>query len=765
MRLPVLATRGIINFPGFKTIIEVGRQESIKAIMKSLSNFSASIIITSQVNPIQDKITSEDEIYHYGTLATINIEEQYATGGMRIEVTGLERVKLSKIEFDKDFIWAFSKTLEEKSGDEIVEQTLVRKISNRIESSIANFVNLPKNVLQELSTGISASELADLVGQYVPIKLKEKFKILSTLDINKRLELIINILEKEEKILKLEKDIDKTVRETLDKQQREYLLRERMKTIKEELGEFSSKDEDISDMMKKTQDKKFPEDIRTRIIEEVKKYESMPPISAEANVSKAYIDWLIKLPWSTYSKDSTSLEEAKNSLEKEHFGLEKVKERIIEYLAVKLNTNSLTAPIICLVGPPGVGKTSLATSIAKAVNRKFVKVSLGGVRDEAEIRGHRRTYVGSMPGKIVQAISKSKTSNPVILLDEIDKMASDYKGDPTSAMLEVLDPEQNKNFQDHYLELEYDLSKVMFIATANYYENIPAPLLDRVEIIDLSSYTLKEKKQIAKKHLIKKIIKENGLKSTELKIKETTLEYIINHYTQEAGVRNLQRTLDKIARKLVVKKINKETIPAEIDQELVSKLLGKKIYEFDTKEGESIVGQVTGLAYTQFGGTTLPVEVTTFKGKGDLKITGQLKEVMNESAAIALAFVKANTKMFGIDFDFATNDIHIHVPEGAVPKDGPSAGVTFTTAIISALTGKGVSPDYAMTGEITLRGKVLPIGGLKEKSLAAARMGIKTIFIPKNNTKDINELPKEVKNKLKILAVSDYNEIKDIIFK
>ncbi|MCP4336670.1 MAG: endopeptidase La [Mycoplasma sp.] len=765
MKIPVLATRGVVNFPGYKTIIEVGRQNSTNAIIESLTNFSSSIIILSQKNPTLDEITSEKDLYTIGTLATFNIEERYATGGMRIEVNGLERVKVSDLEFKNNMIFANKKSFNDIVGDEIKEQALVRKISTKIEKSVTNLVNLPKNILQELATGISAGELADIVGQFLPIKLDKKIQILSTRNINKRLELVISILGDEEKILEIEKEIDNNVRKTLDKQQREYLLRERMKTIKEELGEISSKDSEISEIRKKLENKKYSKEVKDKILDEVKKYEAMPPISAEANVSKSYIEWLIKLPWSTYSKDSNSLSKAEKALELEHYGLEKVKERIIEYLAVKMNTNSLTAPIICLVGPPGVGKTSLASSIAKAIDKKFVKVSLGGVRDEAEIRGHRRTYVGSMPGKIIQAVNKSKTSNPVILLDEIDKMASDYKGDPTSAMLEVLDPEQNSKFQDHYLELEYDLSKAMFIATANYYENIPHPLLDRVEIINLSSYTLKEKKQIAKKHLIKKVLKENGINEKEFKISDSNLGYLIEHYTQEAGVRNLKRILDKIIRKLVVKKINGETLPKEITKEVIKELLGKKIYEYDLKEKKPIIGQVTGLAYTQYGGTTLPVEVTTFKGKGDLKITGQLKDVMNESAGIALTFVKANAKAFGITFDFASNDLHIHVPEGAIPKDGPSAGVTFTTAIISALTGKGVSPDYAMTGEITLRGKVLAIGGLKEKSLAAVRMGVKTIFIPKNNEKDIKELPKEIKDKLEILPISNYNEISNILFK
>ncbi|WP_210725162.1 endopeptidase La [Mycoplasma todarodis] len=764
MKYPVLATRGIANFPGHKNIIEIGRPESLIAINEALIKHEGQIIVVSQKSAMLDKITSIDDIFTTGTLATIEVQEAYDGGGKRIEVTGLSRVKISEVTID-DSIFAEAKLVKSISGDELREQALVRKVSSEIEKSLGKLINMPKHVLQELASGISAGELADVVGHYMPLTIEKKAKILATRNVNKRLELVIEILEEEARIIEIEKDLDVNVRSTLDKQQREYLLRERMKAIKEELGEMSSKSSEIDSWREAIQDKKYPVYVKEKVLDEIAKYEAMPPISAEANVSKAYIDWLVKLPWETYSKDSTDIVKAQEVLDKGHYGLEKVKERIIEYLAVKANTKSNTAPIIALVGPPGVGKTSLARSIAETIDREFIKVSLGGVRDEAEIRGHRRTYVGSMPGKLIQAINKAKTSNPVILLDEIDKMASDYKGDPTSAMLEVLDPEQNKKFQDHYLELEYDLSKVMFIATANYYENIPAPLLDRVEIIDLSSYTMKEKVMIAKNHLIPQVIKENGLTKSQFKMTDKIIEKVAKHYTLEAGVRGLKRAFDKLARKIVVKKIKGEIKGAyTITEPKMIELLGQKSFIEDKKEKNPIIGQVTGLAYTQYGGTTLPVEVTTFPGKGELRITGQLKDVMTESATIALAFVKANTKKFGIDFDFEKNSIHIHVPEGAVPKDGPSAGVTFTTALISALSKRGISSDWAMTGEITLRGKVLAIGGLKEKSLAAVRMGVKEIFIPKANEKDIAELPKESKEKLKIHPVSDYSEIYKVLF-
>ncbi len=765
MKYPVLATRGIANFPGHKNIIEIGRPESLVAINEAILKYDGQIIVVSQKSAMLDTVSLIEDIFTTGTLATVEIKESYETGGKRVEVTGLSRVKISEI-VTGDSITAEAKIIKSISGDEIKEQALVRKVSNEIEKSLGKLINMPKHVLQELASGISAGELADVVGHYMPLTIEKKMKILATRNVNKRLEIVIDILEEEAKIIEIEKDLDVNVRSTLDKQQREYLLRERMKAIKEELGELSSKSSEIDSWREVIMDKKYPQVVKEKVLDEISKYDAMPPISAEANVSKAYIDWLIKLPWETYSQDSVDIDKAKKVLDEGHYGLKKVKERIVEYLAVKANTKSNTAPIIALVGPPGVGKTSLARSIAETIDREFIKVSLGGVRDEAEIRGHRRTYVGSMPGKLIQAINKAKTSNPVILLDEIDKMASDYKGDPTSAMLEVLDPEQNAKFQDHYLELEYDLSKVMFIATANYYENIPAPLLDRVEIIDLSSYTIKEKVMIAKKHLIPKVLKENGLTKSQFKITDEIIEKVAKHYTLEAGVRGLKRAFDKMARKIVVKKINGEVKSTFIITESkMIELLGQKNFIDDKKELKPIVGQVTGLAYTQYGGTTLPVEVTTFPGKGELKLTGQLKNVMNESATIALAFVKSNTQKFAIDFNFEKNNIHIHVPEGAVPKDGPSAGVTFTTAIISALSKRGISPDWAMTGEITLRGKVLAIGGLKEKSLAAVRMGVKEIFIPKANEKDIAELPKESKEKLKIHPVSDYSEIYKVLFK
>ncbi|MEG0284053.1 MAG: endopeptidase La, partial [Erysipelotrichales bacterium] len=541
--------------------------------------------------------------------------------------------------------------------------------------------------------------------------------------------------------------------------QKEFYLRERLRVIKEELGDTVDKDDEIEDIRTKIKEEPYPQVIKDKINEELKKYEMMPPASSEASVIRTYVDWLIKIPWYQTTEDESDLSAIESVLDRDHFGLEKVKERILEHIAVMKNTNSLKAPIICLVGPPGVGKTSIAKSIAHSLNREFVKVSLGGVKDESEIRGHRRTYLGSMPGRIMQGMKKAGVVNPVFLLDEIDKMASDYKGDPASAMLEVLDPEQNSMFSDHYIEETYDLSNVIFIATANYLENIPNELRDRLEIIQLSSYTELEKVMIAKDHLVAKQADVHGLKKSQLKISDATLKHIIQGYTREAGVRQLERTIAKLARKNVVELMKNEETKS-INKNVVHEYLGKPTFTHTSKEKKNQVGVVTGLAYTAFGGDILAIEVNYFKGKGRLVITGQLGDVMKESASIALDYVKANASKYGIDYKvFEENDIHIHVPEGAVPKDGPSAGVTLTSAIISALTNKKVNASIGMTGEVTLRGNVLPIGGLKEKSISAHRSGLKKIIIPKENEKDIEDIPKEVQDDLEIMLVDKVEQV------
>ena len=769
MKLPVVSTRGLIVFPGHTMTLDVGRQSSLNALQISAVNHDYQLVLVSQKDLMKDEIKSKDEIYSVGTLVSYKVERDFPNGAKTISVYGLQRVKLTKVQtYEGKMIEADCKVIKPiEAASEAEERAYVNKISKTLDKAIGAMINVPKNVLSSLASGISASDLADVVGHYLPLSLAKKQKMLETIDVAKRLELVNEYLIEESEISEIEKGIDNNVKKTIDSQHKEFLLRERLKAIKEELGEISSKDSEIDKWKEMLEDKKYPEHVKEAIKDEIRKFESTPPMAAESNVIKGYIEWTLALPWNTYSKDNNDLDAAKNTLDKHHYGLKKVKERIVEHLAVKMNTKSSTSPIITLVGPPGVGKTSLAKSIAEAVDRQFVKVSLGGVKDEAEIRGHRRTYVGAMPGKIIQAFKKAKTSNPLILLDEIDKMSSDYKGDPTSAMLEVLDPEQNKFFQDHFLELEYDLSNVMFLATANYYEQIPSPLLDRVELIFLDQYTSEEKLAIAKNYIIPKVIKENGLTKGMFKVTDKTLEYIIDKYTQEAGVRGLQRIMGKLARKIVVLKLEKKIKSAyTITEAKARELLGKEQVYKEVLKGKAEVGLVNGMYYSAVGGGVLPIEISIYKSKdGGLKVTGSLKDVMKESLNIALGYIRSHEKEFGIKFEWETNTIQVHVPEGAIPKDGPSAGIAFATALISALTGKPVPRDIALTGEITLRGKVLPIGGLKEKTIGAVEAGIKRIFIPKVNERDYDELATKVKENATIIPAEDYKEVFKYIFK
>ena len=623
-----------------------------------------------------------------------------------------------------------------------------------------NLQVFPREVFASLSQGMSASALADTIGQYINVELKTKQAILAECDINKRLLLVLASMEEEKTINEIEEKINLKVKESIDENQREYYLREKLRAIKEELGDTPSKEDDTDYIREEIQSKPYPQHIKDKIEEELKRYDMMPPASSEANVVRTYIDWVMKTPWYQETEDTQDINEVERILDEDHFGLEKPKERIVEHLAVKQMTQSLNAPIICLVGPPGVGKTSISKSIARALGRKFVKASLGGVRDEAEIRGHRRTYLGSMPGRIIQGMKKAGVVNPVFLLDEIDKMSSDYKGDPTSAMLEVLDPEQNQFFSDNYLEEPYDLSKVLFIATANDLGSIPDPLRDRLEIIEISSYTEQEKLEIAKRHLLKKECKVHGLKDEQLHISDDAFMYVIRHYTREAGVRQLERLIAKICRKAVLKILKDQSLMLTLNVEDLEEYLGKAPFEHTKKLDKPQVGVVTGMAYTQYGGDILPIEVNHFAGSGKFIITGQLGDVMKESASIALDYMKANSKKYGLEnIAFDKQDIHIHVPEGAVKKDGPSAGVTLTTAILSAFSNRPVRDDVAMTGEITLRGQVLPIGGLKEKSISAHRSGIRTIIIPKDNEKDIDDIPESVQNDLNIILADNIDTV------
>ncbi|MEG2489382.1 endopeptidase La, partial [Anaerorhabdus sp.] len=646
------------------------------------------------------------------------------------------------------------------AGDEIEELALVKRVATEFESVASTTASFPPEVISQLTKGVSAVVLADQFAQYFPLSLDKKQQLLETLNVNERLMLIISELEKEKELSRVESSINEKVKERIEEGQREYYLREKMRAIKEELGDVANVADDTQELREMIEKNPYPEHVKQKALEELARYEMLPSSSGEASVVRTYLDWLLKTPWYGMTQDNDDLILVQDRLNQDHYGLEKVKDRIMEYLAVKQMTNSLRSPILCLVGPPGVGKTSLGKSIARSLDRKFVKVSLGGVKDESEIRGHRRTYLGSMPGRIIQGMKKSGVINPVFLIDEIDKLGSDYKGDPSSAMLEVLDPEQNSLFSDHYLEEPYDLSHVMFIATANYLEDIPAALRDRLEIIQLSSYTEVEKVKIAENHLIAKQRVMNGLKEKQFKLEENELYYLIRHYTREAGVRQLERVIASLCRKavLAILKENKKTI--KVTKKLILEWLGKEMFEYGQKEKKNQIGVVTGLAYTSFGGDVLPVEVTYFEGNGKFIVTGQLGDVMKESTSIALDYIKSNAKKYKIDPKFFDkHDIHIHVPEGAVPKDGPSAGVTLTTALVSAITGTPVYSDLAMTGEVTLRGHVLAIGGLREKSLAAHRVGIKKVIIPKSNLKDLDEIPETVKNDITFIPVESMEQV------
>lgn len=756
--IPVVCTRGIVIFPNQDVVIEVGREKSVNAVNEAQNQYEGHVWVVCQ-NDIMVDNPSIDNIYKFGTLCHIkNIRKK--EGFMRVTFSGLERAELvDYIDSDK-LTMAKIQPLSNIAGDEIEELALVKRVATEFESVASTTASFPPEVISQLTKGVSAVVLADQFAQYFPLSLDKKQQLLETLNVNERLMLIISELEKEKELSRVESSINEKVKERIEEGQREYYLREKMRAIKEELGDVANVADDTQELREMIEKNPYPEHVKQKALEELARYEMLPSSSGEASVVRTYLDWLLKTPWYGMTQDNDDLILVQDRLNQDHYGLEKVKDRIMEYLAVKQMTNSLRSPILCLVGPPGVGKTSLGKSIARSLDRKFVKVSLGGVKDESEIRGHRRTYLGSMPGRIIQGMKKSGVINPVFLIDEIDKLGSDYKGDPSSAMLEVLDPEQNSLFSDHYLEEPYDLSHVMFIATANYLEDIPAALRDRLEIIQLSSYTEVEKVKIAENHLIAKQQVMNGLKEKQFKLEENELYYLIRHYTREAGVRQLERVIASLCRKavLAILKENKKTI--KVTKKLILEWLGKEMFEYGQKEKKNQIGVVTGLAYTSFGGDVLPVEVTYFEGNGKFIVTGQLGDVMKESTSIALDYIKSNAKKYKIDPKFFDkHDIHIHVPEGAVPKDGPSAGVTLTTALVSAITGTPVYSDLAMTGEVTLRGHVLAIGGLREKSLAAHRVGIKKVIIPKSNLKDLDEIPETVKNDITFIPVESMEQV------
>ncbi len=751
---PIICTRGAIIFPGQDMSLDVGRRASVDVVNFSL-NMNLDVILVSQKNIDIDE-PKKNDLYEIGTICHIRASRK-RDDHLKVVFVGEDRCRLIEIYEIDGIKYASVEVLSDVVEDDLALEVLKTKVKKEYSLFEQKNGRAPLRAPENMSNQY-ISELVDGFAQANIFNSGEKQKFLEEYHLEKRLEMFLTYISLEKKKEEIEKEINLRVKDSVESSQKDYYLRERIKAIKEELGDGQGAD--VEKLKEEFSKDRYPENIKAKANEEIRRLDMTSTASGEYGMIRTYLDWLISIPWTEKSVDETDLTKVKEVLDEDHYGLEKIKTRILEYLAVKELSHSLKSPIICLVGPPGVGKTSLAKSIARALNRNFVKMSLGGVRDEAEIRGHRRTYLGSYPGRIIQGMKKAGTTNPVFLIDEIDKMGADYKGDPSSAMLEVLDPEQNSMFQDHYLEETYDLSDVMFIATANYLENIPAPLLDRLEIINLSSYTELEKLNICKDHLIPKVLKKDGLKPSQFSISDEMITHVIRHYTRESGVRELERMMETLARKSTLEIYTKSKRSIKVTKKLVQEWLGHEKFEYGTKEKKNQVGVVTGLAYTAFGGDILQIEVNYFEGKGKLIITGQLGDVMKESAEIALDYVKSNAKKFGIDVKFfETHDIHIHVPEGAVPKDGPSAGVTLTTAFVSALTNKAVDANCAMTGEVTLRGNVLPIGGLREKSIAANRSGITKVFIPKGNIKDIDELPDIVKENITFMPVDKVDTI------
>jgi ATP-dependent Lon protease len=757
--LPLLPLRDVVIYPNMVVPLFVGRDLSIKSLDDSMKNHDKNIVLVTQKSAEIDQPELKD-LYSIGTVANILQLLKLPDGTMKVLVEGTSRVRIDKVESNDKLSCTFLNIDSEESISDNQYDALFRTL----EDTFSNYVKLNKKVPPEVISSITGiddlSKLADSIAAHMTLKLDEKQKVLELLDIKKRCEYLIKAMEGELDILHVEKKIRSRVKQQMEKSQREYYLNEQMKAIQKELGEIGDESSDLDQLLKKINSLNLPSDAKDKAISEFNKLKMMSPMSAEATVVRNYLDILTSLPWNQSTEISTDMANATNILEEDHHGLEKIKERILEYLAVTKRVNKIRGPILCLVGPPGVGKTSLAKSIARSTTRKFIKMSLGGVRDEAEIRGHRKTYIGSMPGKIMQNLAKVKTNNPLFLLDEIDKMAMDFRGDPSSALLEVLDPEQNNVFNDHYLEVDFDLSNIMFIATANTTDTIPAPLLDRMEIIRLPGYTENEKLEIAKKYLVPKQFKLNGLKNKELTIPVQSIKDIIISYTREAGVRSLDREINKICRKAVKNILMSNKKAIKLIPSLIEDYLGVKRFSSMVCDKKDMVGQANGLAWTSVGGEMLRIECVAMTGKGKVTQTGQLGDVMQESIKAAITVVKTRTAFLGIDIEqFDNSDIHIHVPEGATPKDGPSAGITMALAVASTLSSIPIRSDIAMTGEITLRGEVLEIGGLKEKLLAALRSGIKDVIIPKDNEKDLRDMPKVILDKIKIHPVKFVDEV------
>ena len=753
---PLLPLRDIVIFPSMVVPLFVGRDKSIKALQEVMKADKSIVLITQKNSEIDDP--NEKDLYQYGCLSKVLQLLKLPDGTVKVLVEGEKRVKILKHKTDTDYLTCEVELVEDKNISKDLDQLAQGLIKKFERLQVLNKKDLAEgsNNLRNLKDSV---QIANNISANLNIQIFEKQELLEITDLKKRLEKIHSFIEKETSVLSVEKKIRGRVKNQMEKTQREYYLNEQLKAIQKELGEIDEGKDELSSLSKAISEAKMPKLAKEKCLSELKKLKSMSPMSAEATVVRNYLDWMTELPWSNKSKINTNLNDAQKILDEDHYGLEKVKERIIEFLAVQKRIQKMKGPILCLVGPPGVGKTSLGKSIAKATNRKFIRISLGGIRDEAEIRGHRRTYIGSLPGKIIQMMKKAGTKNPLFLLDEIDKVGNDYRGDPSSALLEALDPEQNKDFNDHYLEVDYDLSDVMFVTTANTLNILP-PLLDRMEVIRLSGYTEDEKLNISQKFLIPNQSKNNGLKKEEWTIDENIIRKIIRHYTRESGVRNLEREISKIARKLVKKIDNKEKVNNPINEKDLKDLLGVQKFNYGEIEEENRVGVVTGLAWTEVGGEILKIESAIMPGKGKMQITGKLGDVMQESVKAAKSYIRSKSLDFGIIPPiFDKKDFHIHVPEGATPKDGPSAGVGMVTSIISAITEIPVNKDVAMTGEITLRGLVLPIGGLKEKLLAAHRAGIKKVLIPEENKKDLVEVPKTILNNIEIIPVRNVDEV------
>lgn len=759
--LPLIPLRGLTVFPNMVIYFDVGREKSIEAVEKAMAG-DQKIFLAAQKD-IEIDNPSEDDIFNIGTICEIKQIVKMPKNTIRVLVEGIERAKMDEF-FDKEELLEAS--IEKIDIDNEIDHEL-EALSRKLKDDFFEFLDITASsgingvdLFDNLEEEKDLNKVTDLISSYALIKQEDKQDILQTLDLKKRIEKLIFYVKEEIEVAKIEKRIGTKVKKKLDKGQREYYLREQMKVIQEELGEDDDNKKAIIEFEKLINEKKLPNQVKEKAQYEISKLKASSPYSQDGGVTRTYLENLLDMPWGEFTEDTLNIKDARKVLDKDHYGLKDVKDRILEYLAVKQISNSLRGPILCLVGPPGVGKTSIAKSVATSLNRKFVRMSLGGVRDEADIRGHRRTYVGAISGRIVTGLKEAKSMNPVFLLDEIDKLGMDFKGNPADALLEVFDNEQNKTFRDHYLEVDVDLSEVMFITTANSLDGIPRPLLDRMELIEVSGYTYEEKFRIAKKYLVPKVLKEHGVDNKIITISDSALKLIIDSYTRESGVRNLQRQIANVIRKGIKDIIEKDKKNLNISTKLVEKYLGPKIFSYEEIDKEDKVGVVTGMAWTAYGGDTLPVEVMVMDGKGRLELTGQLGDVMKESARAAYSYVRAHMKELGIKDEFySKKDIHIHVPEGAVPKDGPSAGVTMTTALVSALTVKKVKHNVAMTGEITLTGKVLAIGGLKEKCLAARRVGIDTVIVPKENEKDVIKLPKIVKDSLNIILADKIDDV------